>query len=114
MTWLTSSKENYATLFGMAEVWDMMDRMSLLADLFPLEQRIKRPRKEHWKGALAATLAIIASFGLVLILQSKFDEPLSDVPAVVNDIYQTDVGEILTADLSDGFDRHLEYRYRDR
>ena len=108
--WLFESKENRTVLFDMAELWDKMDSLSRLSDLFP---DVSRQRHPAWRYSLAATLAL-AIAGLVFMqLTERADrvEPSSSRVAAeslqlptedFDEFYETSVGEYSSVNLPDG------------
>jgi transmembrane sensor len=102
--WLASSEQHRAVLFQMAELWDKMDSLARLADLFQAQQPVAA-RKRYYYGAIAASFAL---FALVLggsllpqvnnQLMAWFHSPYSTVEGV----YETAVGEHSNVNLPDG------------
>ena len=114
--WLVDSRENRATLFNMAELWDKMDSLSRLSDLFPDVSRQRhvlpgvtawRHRHFHyWLSApwqswglpersdrtrTASPLQVAAELTPCQITLGAFD-----------DIYETSIGEHSSVNLPDG------------
>ena len=109
--WLFESEEHQSVLFNMAELWDKMDSLSRLSDLFP---DVSRQRPPAWRYALASTTLALVITGLVFLqftdnaarFSSRSPEPLPDssqaLPEDFNEIYETSVGEYSSVNLSDG------------
>lgn len=97
--WLAESSENTAVLMEVAQMWDKLDELSRLSDLFPETQATER-KNVTWYGALAASvlLAIVFSF-----YQGSYNDFGADEASVVVQQmnYQTDVGESNTINLPD-------------
>ncbi|MCY4337566.1 MAG: FecR domain-containing protein [Gammaproteobacteria bacterium] len=106
--WLFESEQNRDILFNMAELWDKMDSLSRLSDLFP---DVSRPRQPAWRYALAATLALVVT-GLVFMQFSDRTGPVAPSsfevatenpqPKNFAGIYETAVGEYSSVNLPDG------------
>ena len=93
IAWLNESSENAQTLLELAALWDKMDRLSLLSEVFQVQP--KKP--SHWFRYAAA------SFLLVLMAGIFFGFAL--VSPEVNystEVYQTAVGEQRKVILQDG------------
>lgn len=100
-TWLTRHPENRRALLRLASLWDRMDSLSRLTELFPTADK-RRPRKLLY-SAIAASLAILGIAGW-LIAQRLPD--LSIVPAdraiaSFDKSYETAIGERSTVRLPD-------------
>ena len=104
--WLQSSAANASSLLEVAQLWDKMDALQALADLFPSTQPVTPPSTRRWRP-----LALAASTVLVMVLSSWFWQPdwlqLSPDTAArgqvlaVQHSYQTRVGETSTIELPD-------------
>lgn len=90
--WMAESRENRETLFAMAELWDKMDSLSSLSDLFPVVARKKKPAHFHFRyAAMFATVLVgvmISWFGLNTNQGQEFLAYLQGEGR----IYQTTVG----------------------
>ena len=104
--WLFESEQNRDVLFNMAKLWDKMDSLSRLSDLFP---DVSGSRQPAWRYALAATLALVVA-GLAFMQFSDRTQrvvPLSfevaaEKPKNFAEIYETAVGEYSSVNLPDG------------
>ena len=101
-SWLSADPANMGVLMKMAELWDDMDALSRLADLFPMPAH--RPRRQSLPAygiAAAAILAIAVGLwtGLERMATNSQDRQLADA---LPDAYETAVGEQSTVMLSDG------------
>ena len=102
--WLSDSQENRELFLKMAEIWDKMDVLSRLTDLFP--QPISHRRESNWIiPAMVASVAIVI-FSLFWGV-TNFKTVDDDAPVVVSvpnmqRFYQTAVGEYSTVNLPDG------------
>lgn len=108
--WLLENERNREILFNMAELWDRMDSLSRLSDLFP---DVSRQRHPAWRYSLAATLALVIA-GLVFMQFTERAErvgPSSSRVASVSsqlspedfdETYETSVGEYSSVNLPDG------------
>lgn len=102
--WLAASEQHRKVLFEMAELWDKMDSLARLADLFqaPQQAPIRKPR---FYGAIAASLLLVALiFGwqLTSVQPASLIAWLHSDPAVVDGVYETAVGEHSNVNLPDG------------
>ncbi len=126
--WLVESKENRETLFNMAGLWDKMDSLSRLSDLFP---DVSRERHTAWRFSLAVATALLF-LGVVIFwgLPEYTDHPGSGSPHVMadrsqtppgafDDIYETSIGEHSSVNLPDGTEvvlntnSHIRVNYTD-
>lgn len=108
--WLLESKENSETLFNMAELWDKMDSLSKLSDLFP---DVSGQRHIAWRYSLAVATSILVAGVLIFWVLPEYPErlmttspqvvvehPLSS-PGDFDDIYETSIGEHSSVNLPD-------------
>ena len=102
--WLAQSAQHRATLLEVAALWDKMDTLQRLADLFPQAEKQAKPRwqqVQHW--GLAASVAVVASL-LTLWSQPGLLTPSAPaISAIVStqSSYQTRIGETNTIELPD-------------
>lgn len=105
--WLAEDSRNSAALLEVAQVWDKLDSLSRLAELFPV--LAERPRKvEHaqWFRPVAlgaASLVLAAAVGWLLLFElgpSGFGNDRPHTAVAAN--YSTAVGEQKTVLLPDG------------
>ncbi len=97
--WLSGSSHRRQVLFHMADLWDKMDSLSRLAELFdvrePVQERQARRPKFYYAAAASILLVVFAGvFGLSLSNQSAEQQ--------VDGVYETAVGEHSTVNLPDG------------
>lgn len=100
--WLSADMENAAVLMSMAELWDDMNALARLADLFP--KPAQRPRRSRVPDyAIAATIVVAVAValwaGLERLSPAARDQPLAETAP---DAYETAVGEQSTVMLADG------------
>jgi len=101
--WLSNSRENYKIFMELAELWDSMDALTRLADIFPEPEADRREALRGYAWPIAATVLIGFAFATWLgggvTVQSE-----SPVVAtvVVPALYETAVGQQSTHELSDG------------
>ncbi len=109
--WMNESDENHRVLMKMAEVWDKMDDLARLSDLFPKTQgsaqtpRFSIPAVGSYMAAAAAIVVVT-----LLSIQGLREGPIGSVEttqapqvaALVERVYETAVGERSTITLSDG------------
>lgn len=127
--WLVESRENRQTLFDMAELWDKMDSLSRLSDLFP---DVSRQRHTTWRYGLAAVTMLLV-MGVVIFWglpeYSGRHDPVSarvaaersqSSPGAFDDIYETSIGEHSSVNLPDGTgvvlntNSHIRVSYTDK
>ena len=97
--WLAEASENTEALLEVAEIWDKMDELSRLSDLFP-EHTEKAQSNMPWYGAIAASLLLAVS---IAIYQGALPFVYQDDAALVAQQlnYETAVGESNTINLPD-------------
>jgi len=106
--WLAASEQHRAVLFEMAELWDKMDSLARLADLFQAPQQTSaspRTHKPRFYGAIAASLVLVAlvfGWSLTTPQQASLIAWLHSDQAVVDGVYETAVGEHSNVNLPDG------------
>ena len=94
--WLSENEQHQKLIIEMASMWDKMDSLDRLADLFPASNKIE-PRFSQWPVALAASLilALFVTFFTDITLNSLFQKDQQFVR------YETAVGESSTIYLPD-------------
>ena len=92
--WVRQSREHRRVLFEMAALWDRMDSLARLADLFDAPQRAK-PRVRVY-------LTMAASVMLTALAFAWSWTYLAGRPALMDKHYETAIGEHSTIDLPDG------------
>jgi transmembrane sensor len=102
-TWLSLNNKNTEVLLEVAHLWDKMDDLSRLSDLFPQTTPTKTKKPAAWLGAIAASVIFIISMGFYHsnVNFSSFGQ--AEQPAVVamQMNYQTGIGESNTIHLPD-------------
>lgn len=104
--WLQQNPEHRRVFFEMAALWDKMDSLGRLADLFEAPQP-QRHKATGFYGAIAACF-VFAALALMLSLGGSNTNTImawiNGKPgiAVVNDIYETAIGEHSSVNLPDG------------
>lgn len=105
--WLQQNDEHRAVFFEMAKLWDKMDSLARLADLFQPPATQKARRLPYFYGAAAASFV----FGIMIALLHAGGEHTKPVLAffnttppqlLIDDTYQTSIGEHSSKILSDG------------
>ena len=99
--WLTSSAQNHTTLLEVAALWDKMDTLQRLSDLFP--QPEKKPAS-HWQTwAAAASVACVVLLAMFWFRPDLMQLEQAAVPTVMasHSSYQTRIGETSTIELPD-------------
>lgn len=98
VAWMQHKPEHRQVMLEMAKLWDKMDSLARLADLFeapPRAQRQYRFSRVYLAAAasfLLATLGIVWSLGNVYLSQQQ----------ILDGIYETAIGEHSTISLPDG------------
>ena len=101
--WLAKSPGNYRAFVEMAELWDQMDAMTLLADLCPRPAEAPRsPGLRRW--AVAATVVLAAVVASLLVLNRDSEREFRQVRTsdLTASVLVTEVGEQAAHRLSDG------------
>lgn len=105
--WLAASEQHRAVLFEMAELWDKMDSLARLADLFqaPTNTQQLNTHKPRFYGAIAASFALLAmvigwNFNPQLHNQLLSFSPFQQ--QAIDGVYETAVGEHSNVNLPDG------------
>ena len=93
--WLAQDAENLKTLMRLAQLWDKMDRLTLLSELFSIQPQ-KKPHLMRY--AMAASLLFIC-LGIFLQKQYTVEKIVIESPELA---YQTAVGEQQKVLLDDG------------
>ena len=109
--WLVERKEHREILFNMAELWDKMDSLSRLSDLFP---DVSRQRHTAWRYSLA-TAATVLVIGVLVFWwfperaeRAGFVSPQvaversQSLPGAFDGVYETSIGEHSSVNLPDG------------
>jgi transmembrane sensor len=98
--WLAANDMHRKALLEMAELWDKMDSLARLADLFqaPVKNRAKQP---HFNGTVFYG-AVAASLVFLLVFIGWNFISLPSAPTVVDGIYETAIGEQSNVNLPDG------------
>lgn len=102
--WLAAAPENPAALMEVARLWDRMETLSRLADLFP-QPAADRHRSPGFALAIAAGVLVAVLAGMWSIAE-RHPADSNQQPAVAEtareQIFQTAVGEHSTVNLPDG------------
>ncbi len=104
--WLSMSAENRQEFLEIAKMWDSMDGLSRLADIFPepADQAGRGASSGNWKIAASVLLAV----GAVAMWFSASELPEAATPSIVAEVdsnqneYETAIGEQSVFTLSDG------------
>jgi transmembrane sensor len=101
-TWLALTKKNRDVLFEVAQIWDKMDDLSRLSDLFP-DTAISKKIMPKWFSAMAASIifAITVGFYQGGINFLGFGQPDRSAVVAMQMNYQTSIGESNTIILPD-------------
>lgn len=101
--WLSKDSQNYQNFMELAKLWDRMDTLARLADIFPEPRGERHLVSNVTAWALAATVLIAISLTMVLtyIVPEQERVPTGAVPTK-QVVYQTAIGEQSTRTLADG------------
>lgn len=98
-TWLYEKPEHLAQMLNAAKMWDKMDDLERLSDIFP-ENQVQRKKSSLFIGAMVASLVL--AFTLVFL---NFNQVFPTTPQIVmqpaESTYKTKVGEMDTITLPD-------------
>jgi transmembrane sensor len=102
--WLAEDPGNPAALMEIAALWDRMDALSRLADLFPLPvSRLAWPPRTVLAAAAAMVLAVLAGMWHIPAIQLPGAHPAPALAQLTSkETLQTAVGERTTVTLQDG------------
>jgi transmembrane sensor len=103
--WMAADPENQAVLLSMVKLWDKMDALSRLSDLFPHRVR-RRTRLPQHSAAMAASLLVAVLMGIGAFLAIDRSELPGERTVAESttpeEIYETEVGKHSTVTLYDG------------
>ena len=101
--WLSVDKKNYDELMELARLWDEMDALERLAQLFP---EPPQPRRQFFSRGGLATAASLVLVCLVFFVLSTSDFSLQTAREVrsvaISESYDTEIGEQAEYSLPDG------------
>jgi transmembrane sensor len=104
--WMAASKQNRGAVLNVAKVWDRMDALSRLSEIFPRNPRQKSDLS--WRGmALVASFLIVLSLGLWGVSEFSNSQNTTAMNgrssvSLPRDIFETGIGEHSTVSLQDG------------
>ncbi|MDO6560762.1 FecR family protein [Paraglaciecola chathamensis] len=99
--WLHERPDNLSYILKAAKMWDKMDDLERLADIFPKSHVNKRRAPIAW-GALAASLLLMLMLSLYHFSDDFLQQNNLVQTRAIESTYQTSVGEIDTITLPDG------------
>ena len=101
--WLAENAQHHEVLLEVAKLWDKMDALSRLSDLFPATEKTKSSNTiKHW--ALAASVATLCMLGALLYraqVVPQQDLVQQTAATSLHATYQTKIGENNTIELPD-------------
>lgn len=102
-TWLSLDAKNTDVLLEVAHLWDKMDDLSRLSDLFPQTSTKTSKKYSTWLSAMAASVVFAITFGVYQndFNFSLFDRTKQSAVVAMQMNYQTGVGESNTINLPD-------------
>ena len=96
--WLAADPENQALFLKMVQLWDKMDSLSRLSDIFPQPAR-RRTGLPIFAIAASLLITVVVSLWAIIGVHT----PAPTVPVVAHQkVYETAVGEQFTISLPDG------------
>lgn len=101
--WMASDKANHGAIMELAELWDDMDALTRLSDLFP-EPRAQR-RFPSNRAVLATAASVVIALALFAVFRgAEFEAPVRDDANLTAEsaIYETAIGQQASHELSDG------------
>ena len=99
--WLDSNPDHKETLLELAVLWNKMDVLSELSELFPLS-RTTRSGSLFSARHLAAAACILIAVAMGIYLGTGFREPNFPIRSQTDTVYRTAVGERRLVNLPDG------------
>jgi transmembrane sensor len=103
--WMQADPKNESELLEMARIWDKMDTLARLSEVFPHPGQGEVspvPHTNHWVAV--ATVLLVATIGFVTLVGDLGISDRDVAPALVTDValYETAVGGVSKVELSDG------------
>lgn len=100
-TWLSQHPENRRALLRLASLWDKMDSLSLLTELFPPTRKRNDHRKLLYAAMAASVAMLVIAVWLVQRSTGLMTTPADRTVADVVSAYETAIGERSTVRLPD-------------
>ena len=103
-TWMRADPRNETQLLAMARMWDKMDALARLSEVFPHASETAPPPVQQVtrRFAMAASFVVISVVGIAAVLMNQpSDRSLSEL-AFDTAVYETAIGGISTIELADG------------
>lgn len=102
-SWLSHTPENVAVFLDIAKMWDKMDDLTRLSDLFPQTDNKSHSNKKRvgWFDAIAASVVLALTVGIFQASYLSFSNDTSSPIVAMQTSYQTGIGESNTIDLPD-------------
>lgn len=98
--WIYAKPSNLPQMLKTAKIWDKMDDLERLSDIFPQNQ-VKRKKTSMTWAALAASVVLAFSLVLYNVSDMFYNKPQIVVSQAIESTYQTKIGEIDTITLPD-------------
>lgn len=101
--WIAADPRNKEMLSNMAGLWDDMDSLSRLSELFPNPLLEQQQSKGRWVFAAASGFAVVAALlvSVFMTMNAGTGVPGNNIP-VESIAYQTAIGGLSRVELSDG------------
>lgn len=105
LAWMRAAPQNEAELLEMARMWDKMDALARLSEVFPHTSQAgpSAASRKRRRIAIAASFVVVLTVLLATDLGRYFDESEIE-PSLTSDVaaYETAIGGVSTIELSDG------------
>lgn len=107
--WMAADARNAEVLMSMARMWDKLDALARLSDLFPEPARLRNRRNSRMPYRLAAAASVLVA--ALAVIWSQFDsspfhlpgsEPKAQIAGMSDGLYETAIGEKSTVTMPDG------------
>ncbi|MEQ8207607.1 MAG: FecR domain-containing protein [Woeseia sp.] len=103
--WAAKAPENQRTLLRMAKLWDRMDTLNRLSQIFP--RKAKHPVDNNWRNLSIAAMLLIVVGVTAWQLNAVKNQPnefsaIASIEVPVPNAYETAIGEHSTVNLQDG------------
>ena len=102
--WLMDSAQNVEVFLEVAQLWDKVETLHRLADLFPKSSSVyQNNNSKSWKGALVASIAVVLSLSIFVFSNNQTNTQESLITQTnLQTTFETKIGESRTIHLPDG------------
>ena len=101
--WLSAAQANYHAFIETADLWDQMDAIAMLSEIYPKLSR-RRTRGFRYALPIAATVLLSVATAILYMATGGLPDISSDnyVVDLAPSVYSTAIGEQATVELADG------------